>query len=151
MKKVKIYTDGACSQNPGPGGWAFIIKFNEHVLEKSGAKEKTTNNRMELLGVINALKALKIPCEAEIYTDSKYVVDSIEKGWVFRWQQNNWMKNKKEKALNKDLWEELLHLLKKHKTKFIWIKGHANNEENERCDKLAVSEYKKLNIKKTIS
>lgn len=151
MKKVKIYTDGACSQNPGPGGWAFIIKFNEHVLEKSGAKEKTTNNRMELLGVINALKALKIPCEAEIYTDSKYVVDSIEKGWVFRWQQNNWMKNKKEKALNKDLWEELLHLLKKHKTKFIWIKGHADNEENERCDKLAVSEYKKLNIKKTIS
>ena len=148
MKKVKIYTDGACSKNPGPGGWAFIIKFKEHVFERSGAEKQTTNNRMELLGVINALKTLKIPCEAEIYTDSKYVVDSIEKGWVFKWQQNNWMKNKKEKALNKDLWEELLSLLKKHKTKFNWIKGHANNKENERCDKLAVNEYKKLNIKK---
>lgn len=144
MKKITIYTDGACSKNPGPGGWAFIIKYGEHILEKSGAERETTNNRMELTGVINALKSLKTNCEAEIYTDSKYVVDSIEKGWVFRWQQNNWMKNKKEKALNKDLWEELLKLLKIHKTKFNWIKGHANIKENERCDKLAVSEYKKL-------
>lgn len=144
MKKVIIYTDGACSKNPGPGGWAFIIKYGEHILEKSGAEKETTNNRMELTGVINALKSLKTSCDAEIYTDSKYVVDSIEKGWVFRWQQNNWMKNKKEKALNKDLWEELLNLLKTHKTKFNWVKGHANIKENERCDKLAVSEYKKL-------
>lgn len=144
MKKVVIYTDGACSKNPGPGGWAFIIKYGEHTLEKSGAEKETTNNRMELTGVINALKSLKTSCDAEIYTDSKYVVDSIEKGWVFRWQQNNWMKNKKERALNKDLWEELLNLLKIHKTKFNWVKGHANIEENEKCDKLAVNEYKKL-------
>ena len=144
MKKVKIYSDGACSKNPGPGGWAFIIKFNEHYLEKSGGEEKTTNNRMELLAVINALKSLKEPCEVLIYTDSKYVVDSIEKGWVFRWEQNNWMKNKKQKALNKDLWQQLLLLLKIHKTYFSWVKGHASCEENNRCDKLAVLEYKKF-------
>ena len=144
MKKITIYTDGACSKNPGPGGWAFIIKYGDNTLEKSGSEKETTNNRMELTGVINALKSLKTSCEAEIYTDSKYIVDSIEKGWVFRWQQNNWMKNKREKALNKDLWEELLTLLKTHKTKFNWIKGHSNIKENERCDKLAVYEYKKL-------
>ncbi len=144
MKKVEIYSDGACSQNPGPGGWAFIIKFNNHILEKSGGEEKTTNNRMELLGIINALKTLKEPCDVLIYTDSKYVVDSIEKGWVFRWKENNWMKNKKQQALNKDLWAKLLNLLEIHKTKFNWIKGHANCKENNRCDKLAVLEYKKL-------
>lgn len=144
MKKVEIYTDGACSKNPGPGGWAFIIKFNEHTLKKSGAEKKTTNNRMELLGVINALKALKQPCYAKIFSDSKYVVDSIKKGWVFNWKKNNWIKSNKQKALNQDLWEDLLKLLKIHKTEFFWVKGHSENQENELCDKLAVSEYKKL-------
>ena len=144
MKKIEIYTDGACSKNPGPGGWAFIIKFNEHVLKKSGAEKNTTNNRMELLGVINALKALKKPCQVEIFSDSKYVVDSIKKRWVFNWQKNNWIKPNKQKALNQDLWEELLNLLKIHKTEFFWVKGHSENKENELCDKLAVSEYKKL-------
>lgn len=144
MDKIKIYTDGACSKNPGPGGWAFIIKFNQHVFKKSGAEKQTTNNRMELLGVINALKALKKPCQVEIFSDSKYVVDSIKKGWVFKWQKNNWIKSNKQKALNQDLWEDLLNLLKIHKTEFFWVKGHSDNKENELCDKLAVSEYKKL-------
>lgn len=144
MKDVTIYTDGACSKNPGPGGWAFIIKFKEHVLEKSGGEEITTNNRMELLAVINAIKTLKEPCNVKIYTDSKYVVDSVEKGWVFNWQKNNWIKPNKQKALNKDLWEELLELLKRHNASFEWVKGHANIEENERCDKLAVRECEKF-------
>ncbi len=144
MKKVTIYTDGACSKNPGPGGWAFIIKFNDNKLEKSGGEKQTTNNRMELLGVINALKALKETCDVTIYTDSKYVVDSVEKGWAARWKKNNWMKNKKQKALNQDLWQDLLSLLDIHTVKFIWIKGHADHKENIRCDELAVLESQKL-------
>lgn len=146
MKTVEIYSDGACSKNPGPGGWAFILKYKEHVIEKSGGERHTTNNRMELLGIINALKMLKEACNVNIYTDSKYVVDSITKGWAKRWQKNGWMKNKKEEALNKDLWQELLSLLNKHSCTLNWVKGHAGHPENERCDKLAVLEYKKINI-----
>lgn len=146
MKKVEIYTDGACSKNPGPGGWAFIIKYAGKKLEKSGASHNTTNNKMELLAVIKALNQLKEPCYVELYTDSRYIVDSITKKWVFRWQQNNWMKNKKEKALNINLWEQLLDLIKIHNVNFNWIKGHKNQPENERCDELAVMEYKKLKL-----
>ncbi len=146
MKTVEIYSDGACSKNPGPGGWAFILKYKEHVIEKSGGERHTTNNRMELLGIINALKMLKEACNVNIYTDSKYVVDSITKGWAKRWQKNGWMKNKKEEALNKDLWQKLLSLLNKHSCTLNWVKGHAGHPENERCDKLAVLEYKKINI-----
>ena len=144
MKNVEIYSDGACSKNPGPGGWAFILKYKNNSIEKSAGEKYTTNNRMELLAIINALESLKEPCNAIIYTDSKYVVDSIEKGWAKRWQKNGWMKNKKERALNVDLWEKLLSLTKIHNSKFYWVKGHAGHPENEKCDKLAVSEYKKL-------
>lgn len=144
MKTVYIYTDGACSGNPGVGGWGAVLKYGEAYKELSGAEEMTTNNRMELLGVINALKALKFPCEVILTTDSKYVVDGIEKGWARSWQKNNWIKSDKKPALNKDLWEELLSLLDIHSVKFNWVKGHAGHPENERCDELAVSEYKKL-------
>lgn len=144
MHSVQIYSDGACSKNPGPGGWACILKYKTHELKISGSEKHTTNNRMELLAVINALKALKKPCFVQVFTDSKYIVDSINQGWAKRWQLNNWMKNKKEKALNADLWQQLLNLIKQHKTEFIWIKGHNNNPENELCDKMAVAEYKKL-------
>ena len=144
MKKVNIYTDGACSKNPGPGGWAYIIKYKEHMVKKSGSEIYTTNNRMEILAVINALKALKQSCNVKIYTDSKYVVDCINRGWLKKWQENGWMRNKKEQALNIDLWKDILKLLEKHRCEFFWVKGHSGHPENELCDKLAVNEYKKL-------
>ncbi|MCL2528485.1 MAG: ribonuclease HI [Defluviitaleaceae bacterium] len=137
MKKVTIYTDGACSGNPGPGGYGVVLIHNAHRKELSGGEKQTTNNRMETLAAIVALEALKEPCEAEIYSDSKYLVDAIQKGWAIRWKQNNWMRNKKDPALNTDLWERLLSLLNTHKVTFHWVKGHAGNPENERCDALA--------------
>ena len=137
MKKVTIYTDGACSGNPGPGGYGAILIHGAHRKEISGGDPQTTNNRMEIMGVIEALKMLKTPCEVNLYSDSRYVVDAIEKGWAKKWQQNNWMRNKKEPALNPDLWQALLELLQTHKVTFHWIKGHANHPENERCDELA--------------
>jgi len=137
MKKVTIYTDGACSGNPGPGGYGVVLIHGEHRKELSGGDPATTNNRMEIMGVIKGLETLKHPCEVDIYSDSRYVVDAIEKGWAQRWQKNKWMRNKTEPALNPDLWETLLTLLKNHKVKFHWVKGHAGHPENERCDELA--------------
>jgi ribonuclease HI len=138
MKKVEIYTDGACSGNPGPGGYGTILKYNGIEKELSAGYKKTTNNRMELLAVISGLEALNERCEVDIYSDSKYVVDAITKGWAQRWQQNHWMRNKKDAALNPDLWQRLLDLLKKHRVTMHWVKGHAGHPENERCDRLAV-------------
>ncbi|MCL1842889.1 MAG: ribonuclease HI [Defluviitaleaceae bacterium] len=137
MKKVTIYTDGACSGNPGPGGYGAVLVYGCHRKEISGGEASTTNNRMEIMGVIKALELLKQPCEAEVFSDSRYVVDAIEKGWALRWQKNNWKRTKKEPALNADLWEILLKLLQTHKVKFHWIKGHDGHPENERCDALA--------------
>jgi len=135
--KVTIYTDGACSGNPGPGGYGVVMLHGEHRKELSGGEVQTTNNRMEIMGVIVGLETLTRPCEVDLYSDSRYVVDAIEKSWVIRWQQNNWMRNKKDPALNVDLWERLLPLLSKHKVTFHWVKGHAGHIENERCDELA--------------
>lgn len=143
MKKVEIFTDGACSGNPGPGGWGAILRYNGIEKELSGGEKDTTNNRMELTAVISALKALKMPCEAVITTDSKYVYESVTKGWVYSWQKNNWRKADKKPALNVDLWTELLELLDKHHVTFNWVKGHNEHPENERCDRLAVAECEK--------
>lgn len=142
--KVEIFTDGACSGNPGPGGYGAILRVGEHVKEISGGEADTTNNRMELMGVISALSALKYPCEVVLTTDSKYVVDSVTKGWAKKWRANNWIKSDKKPALNADLWERLLDLLEVHNVQFVWVKGHAGHPENERCDKLAVMERDKF-------
>ena len=140
---VNIYTDGACSGNPGPGGWGAILRCNGVEKELSGGEKETTNNRMELTAVIQALKALKRSCKVEITTDSKYVVDGITKGWAASWRANNWRKADKKPALNTDLWEILLDETEKHECTFVWIKGHNGHPENERCDSLAVGEYQK--------
>lgn len=143
MKKIEIFTDGACSGNPGPGGWGAVLRYNGTEKEMSGGSADTTNNKMELTAVIEALKALKEPCEVTLTTDSKYVCDSILKGWVYSWQKNGWRKADKKPALNIELWKELLSLLEKHKVEFKWVKGHAGHPENERCDKLAVIQTQK--------
>ncbi len=140
---VTIYTDGACSGNPGPGGYGAILMYGQHKKELSGGDPNTTNNRMELMGVITALKALNRPCQVDLYTDSQYVVNAIEKGWAKKWQANGWMRNKKDKALNPDLWQSLLNLLEIHQVTFHWVKGHAENPYNNRCDELAVAESHK--------
>ncbi|MBP1573685.1 MAG: ribonuclease HI [Oscillospiraceae bacterium] len=143
MKTVEIFTDGACSGNPGPGGWGAILRFGKITKELSGGEAKTTNNRMELSAVIAALSALKEPCKVILTSDSKYIIDAVTLGWAKKWQANGWMRNRKEKALNPDLWEELLRLLSIHTVEFVWVKGHAGHPENERCDALAVMESKK--------
>lgn len=140
-KRVEIFTDGACSGNPGPGGYGAILKYGEHTKELSGGEEQTTNNRMELTAVITALEALKEPCLVVLTTDSKYVVDGIEKGWAKSWRENGWKKKDKKPALNPDLWGKLLDLLEIHEVNFNWVKGHAGHPENERCDELAVNFY----------
>ncbi|MBR5543493.1 MAG: ribonuclease HI [Oscillospiraceae bacterium] len=142
MKQVTIYTDGACSGNPGPGGWGAILEYNGVEKELSGGADETTNNRMELTAVIEALSALREPCRVSLYTDSKYIVDGINEGWAVKWRENSWMRNKKEKALNPELWERLLDLIATHEVTFIWVKGHASNEKNNRCDQLAVLKSK---------
>ena len=142
MKQVTIYTDGACSGNPGPGGWGAILEWNGREKELSGGERETTNNRMELSGVIFALSALKEPCAVDLYTDSKYVFDAVDKGWVYTWRKNGWRKADKKPALNVDLWERLLPLLEKHRVTWHWVKGHAENEKNNRCDALAVAQSK---------
>ena len=144
MKKIEIFTDGACSGNPGVGGWGAILRFGEYTKELSGGEKNTTNNRMELTAVIEALKALKEPCEVVITTDSKYVSDAVTLGWAENWRKNGWKKADKKPALNTDLWEQLLELLSQHKVTFNWVKGHAGHPENERCDQLAVSYYQNL-------
>ncbi len=138
MKKVFLFSDGACSGNPGPGGYGVILRYKDTEKEFSGGEPETTNNRMELMGVITGLSALKEPCEVLVTTDSKYVVDSITKGWVYSWQKKGWVKSDKKPALNVDLWKKLLPLLEIHKVTFNWVKGHAGHPENERCDTLAV-------------
>ena len=138
-KKVEIFTDGACSGNPGPGGWGAVLRYGSVEKELSGGEKETTNNRMELSAVIAALEALKEPCEVTLCSDSKYVIDAVTKGWAKNWRKNNWIKSDKKPALNIDLWERLLCLLEKHDVSFVWIKGHAGHPENERCDKLAVA------------
>lgn len=143
MTEVDIYTDGACSGNPGPGGWAAILKKGETEKDISGAEAMTTNNRMELTAAIKALEVLKRPCAVTLYSDSRYLVDSVTKGWVFSWQKKNWIKQGKS-VPNTDLWLRLLGLLETHEVRFVWVKGHASNPYNNRCDELAVSQYSKL-------
>ena len=139
MKTVEIYTDGACSGNPGPGGWGAILRYGGHEKELSGGEAMTTNNRMELTGVIRALEALREPCRVELWSDSKYVVDALEKGWAVKWRANGWRRPDKKSALNPDLWERLLTLCEQHEMHCHWVKGHAENEYNNRCDALAVA------------
>lgn len=143
MKQIEIYTDGACSGNPGPGGWGAVLVYNGKEKELSGSEKETTNNRMELTAVIMALNALNQPCEVKLTTDSKYVCDAVNKGWVYSWEKNGWRKSDKKPALNVDLWKELLSLLEKHEVEFIWVKGHNGHKYNEICDTLAVKEYQK--------
>lgn len=144
LKKVEIFTDGACSGNPGPGGWGAILKFGEHVKEISGGDESTTNNRMELTALIMALKCLKEPCELSIYTDSKYLCDAFNEGWIFNWIVKGWKKKDGKAVLNPELWKELMSLLEPHRYEFNWVKGHNGHPENERCDFLATSESQKF-------
>lgn len=143
MKTVTLYTDGACSGNPGPGGWGAILEYNGHELELSGGEKNTTNNRMELTAVIRGLERLKEPCVVELYSDSKYVIDALEKGWAWGWKKRGWIKSDKQPALNPDLWETLLGLTMRHELHCHWVKGHADHPKNNRCDELAVSEWKK--------
>ena len=144
MKTVEIYTDGACSGNPGKGGYCAILSYNGVEKVVKGAEKETTNNRMELLAVIEGLKALKQPCSVNLYSDSQYVVDAFNQGWLAAWQLNAWRTTAKKEVKNVDLWKELLALTKIHSVNFIKVKGHADNEYNNRCDKIAVEEYKKL-------
>lgn len=139
LKEIKIYTDGACSGNPGPGGYGAILVYGDKRRELSGGFRSTTNNRMEMMAAIVALEALKTPCQVTLYSDSKYLVDSVSKGWAKGWRKNGWRKSNKERAANVDLWERLLALLEKHPTKLLWVEGHAGHPENERCDELAVN------------
>ena len=138
-KKILIFTDGACLGNPGPGGWGAILRYKSSEKELSGGDADTTNNRMELTAAIEALKALKEPCSVELYTDSRYLLDGIEKGWAKSWRARGWKKSDKKPALNSDLWEELLGLLEVHSAQLLWVKGHDGHDENERCDALASS------------
>ena len=143
-KTVTIYTDGACSGNPGPGGWGAVLLYKETEKQISGGEAQTTNNRMEMTAVISALQALKEPCIVELYSDSKYVIDALEKGWAYGWRKKGWVKSDKKPALNPDLWETLLNLIKDHEMHYHWVKGHANNKYNEICDSLAVAEREKF-------
>lgn len=140
--KITIHTDGACSGNPGPGGYGAVMQYGKHRMELSAGFRKTTNNRMELLAVIEGLQALNRPCEVTVFSDSKYIVDAVNKGWARRWQANGWKRNKRERALNPDLWAKLLRLLDKHTVSLRWVKGHAGNPGNERADALAVAASK---------
>lgn len=144
MKTVTVYTDGACSGNPGPGGWGAILEWNGVEKELSGGEAQTTNNRMELTAVIVALETLREACTVELYTDSKYVFDAVDKRWVYGWRARGWVKADKKPALNVDLWQRLLPQLERHNVRWHWVKGHAENEKNNRCDRLAVAESQKF-------
>lgn len=143
MKHVDIFTDGACSGNPGPGGWGAVLRYNGASKELSGGQAQTTNNRMELTAVIEALSALKEPCDVTLTTDSRYVCDAINNGWARSWRARGWVKTDKKPALNADLFERLLKLCETHTVRFVWVKGHAGHPENERCDRLAVEQTEK--------
>ena len=144
INEVTIYTDGACSGNPGPGGWASILMAGGAKKELSGGEKDTTNNRMELMAVIEGLRALKRPCNVDIYSDSAYVVNAFEQNWIGKWMKNGWKNSAKAEVANSDLWKELLELTSMHKVTFHKVKGHADNEFNNRCDELAVAEWKKI-------
>ena len=144
--RVQIHTDGACLGNPGPGGYGVVLRYGNNQKELSGGYRLTTNNRMELLAVIKGLEALNQPCQVVLYSDSRYVVDAVEKGWAVKWRANGWMRNKREKAVNPDLWARLLDLCKTHDVEFRWVKGHAGVADNERCDKLAVAAAKQTKL-----
>ncbi len=143
LKNVEIFTDGACSGNPGPGGYGTILRYNGVEKELSGGDFETTNNRMELMAAIAGLEALNQRCQVTLYSDSKYLVDAVNLGWAQKWREDGWMRTKKDKAQNSDLWERLLTLISAHEVTLIWVKGHAGHPENERCDKLAVRETEK--------
>ncbi len=147
MKKVNIYTDGACKGNPGPGGWGAVLVYRGIEREMSGGEASTTNNRMELTAVIRALSALKEPCEVELCSDSKYVLDALTRGWAVSWRKNGWRKADKKPALNSDLWERLLTLVEQHEMTYVWVKGHEGHPYNERCDAMAVSAAEKYKTK----
>ena len=147
MEKIIIYTDGACSGNPGPGGWAAVLIYNGKEKEISGGNKNTTNNIMEITAVIEGLKALKYPCEVELYSDSAYVVNTFTQGWIFNWMQKGWKTASGDSVKNKELWQELYSLTKVHEVKFNKVKGHADNEFNNRCDEMAVAESKKFSAK----
>ena len=142
MKTVTLYTDGACSGNPGPGGWGAILEYGGAEKELSGGEDSTTNNRMELTAVIRGLEALKEPCTVELYSDSKYVIDALQKGWAKGWRSRGWIKSDKKPALNPDLWQRLLELTQMHQVHCHWVKGHADNPKNNRCDQMAVEQWK---------
>mgnify|MGYP003291724634 CR=1 FL=1 len=144
LKKVMLYTDGACSGNPGPGGYGVVLRYGEHEKEMSEGFVKTTNNRMELMAALVGLEALKEPCEVLLTSDSKYLCDSVLKGWVNKWKENGWIKSNRKKALNIDLWEKMLIQLERHKVEIVWVKGHAGHPENERCDVLATTQAAKF-------
>lgn len=144
MKTVNVYTDGACRGNPGAGGWGAILEYNGKRREMSGGEPETTNNRMELTAVIEALSALKEPCEVNLYSDSKYVIDGLSKGWAQSWKSKGWKKADKSPALNPELWDKLLSLVEIHKINYNWIKGHDGHPENERCDTLATTQADKF-------
>jgi ribonuclease HI len=146
LKSVTIYTDGACLGNPGPGGYGVVLLYKGRRKELSGGYRETTNNRMEIMAAIVGLKALKEKCEATLYSDSEYLVKAMTKGWVKRWRKNNWRRNRKEKALNPDLWEQLLQLYEYHQVEFKWVKGHAKSAENNRCDELALEAAQQSNL-----
>lgn len=137
MKEVTIYTDGACSGNPGPGGWGAILQYGGHVKEISGGEKTTTNNRMELTAVIEALKRLKEPCRVKVYSDSAYLVNCFRNNWIGGWQKNGWKTSKNQPVENRELWEELLELMKVHQVEYFKVKGHSDNDLNNRCDELA--------------
>jgi ribonuclease HI len=141
---VFAFTDGACSGNPGPGGWGCILRCGGRERELSGGEPQTTNNRMELTAAIKALEALKYPCSVTLYSDSRYLIDAVEKGWAKSWKSRGWKRSNNKSALNSDLWETLLSLLDVHDVHFIWIEGHSGHPENERCDKLAVEQSKRF-------
>jgi ribonuclease HI len=144
LKKIEIFTDGACSGNPGPGGWGAILKFGYIEKKISGAELQTTNNRMEMTALIEALQILKEPCEVRVYSDSKYLVDSVNKGWLKAWEDKQWKKSKNKPVLNTDLWKKITSLITRHKVMFFWVRGHAGHCKNEECDAMAVSAMKKM-------
>ena len=146
MENVTIYTDGACSGNPGPGGWGAILFYKENKKEISGGIKETTNNIMEITAVIEALKLLKFPCNVKLYSDSAYVVNCFKQGWIYNWQMNGWKTASKEPVKNKELWEELYNLTQVHKVEFIKVKGHSDNQYNNRCDELARKAIQEINI-----
>ena len=146
LKTVEIHTDGSCLGNPGPGGWAVVLRYGDTRRELSGGCAQTTNNRMEILGVIRALECLNEPCSVNLYTDSQYVAKAIEDRWLVNWQRNGWQTSAKKPVKNRDLWEQLIVLLKRHSVRFHWLRGHAGHSENERCDELARAQASRTDL-----